>query len=135
MRYCEVCGKGKAELHHIIFKSEASYMANIAINFKYLCDNCHRGKNGPHMNNDINLRYKRELQDNLFNIFKEKDYFNEEDIKEKLSISTSEVIRLCRKLKRYKEGYKVEDIVKLCMGNKLYMESWEKEIYDLIGFV
>ncbi|WP_242971107.1 HNH endonuclease [Clostridium botulinum] len=50
MKYCEECGKNVVELHHIIFRSQASYIANININFKYICPNCHRGDNGPHMN-------------------------------------------------------------------------------------
>lgn len=132
MKYCQVCGKPRAELHHIVFRSEASYMANVSINFKYLCENCHRGKNGPHMNSDVDLKYKREMQNELFYIFDHKQYFNEEEIKKKLDISASEFIRMFKGLKRYKEGYLREDIVKLCMGGNLYMDDTEKELLDLM---
>lgn len=132
VRYCEVCGRPHAEIHHIIFRSEASYLSNIPINFKYLCSNCHRGKNGPHMNRHTDIKYKKQLQQNLFQIFESKAYYSEAEIIKKLDISSSEISRMFKGLRRYKEGYKKEDIVALFMGGTLYIDEHEKEILDLI---
>lgn len=132
MKYCEVCGNPNAEVHHIIFRSEASYLANVSINYKYLCSRCHRGKNGPHINADIDLKYKRELQDKLFSLFSRKVYYSEEEIKKRLILSSSEVIRIFKDLKKYKEGYKKEEIISICMGGRLYMDEAEKELMELI---
>lgn len=107
-------------------------MANININFKYLCSNCHRGKEGPHMSKEVDLKYKKELQDKLFYIFNEKEFFTESEIKQKLDISSSEFRRICKGITRHKEGYVREDIISKCMGGNLYLEDWEKEINALI---
>ncbi|MDU5117184.1 MAG: hypothetical protein E6223_04260 [Clostridium botulinum] len=121
MKYCEECGKNVVELHHIIFRSQASYMSNININFKYLCADCHRGDNGPHMSKKKNLEYKLELQKKLFGLF-DKDYFTEKEIKEILETTISEARKITKKLKLYKEGYEKIDIIQRLMGGHLYVK-------------
>ena len=132
VKYCQICGGEKVEIHHIIFRSEASYLANLPINFKYLCFKCHRGKKGPHFSKEVDFKFKRELQDKLYNIFKGKKYYGEEDIKNLLNISISEVLRVVNPLKIYKEGYYIEDIILRLLGGRLYLEPYEVEIKNLM---
>ena len=68
MKYCEICGR-PAEEHNIVFRSKAAYMVNVEINKKQLCEEHHRGNEGPHLNRKIYLKYKLELQKKLFEIF------------------------------------------------------------------
>ena len=120
LKCCEVCGKNYAEEHHIIFKSQAPWMAKIKINLMYLCNEHHRGNNSPHRNKKIDIKYKLELQKKLFEMFNDKDYYTEKEIQEKLWTTSSEVRKITKKLMLYKEGYKSLDIVIRCMGGMLY---------------
>lgn len=116
---CEECNKNITELHHIVFRSQASYMANIKINFKYLCSEDHRGNNGPHMNKNVDFKYKYELQTKLFEMFN-KPYYTEKEIKDLLETTSSEVRKIVKKLKLYKEGYERVDLVARLMGGRIY---------------
>jgi len=129
---CEICGKEEAEIHHIVFRREATYMTNIKVNHKYLCSQCHRGKDGPHNNKEVDRYYKKQLQEELFLMFKEKDFYNKDDVKRILDISISETIRILKPLKKYKEGFDKKDIIKRLMGGRMYYVKEELEIIDLI---
>lgn len=120
MHYCEECGRNITELHHIVFRSQAAYMKNIKINFKYLCPECHRGNNGPHMNKKKNIQYKMELQKKLFKLFGDKEYFTEKEIQNRLETTASEVGKITKKLKVYKEGYEKVELIARLMGGMLY---------------
>lgn len=122
MHYCEECQKNIVELHHIVFKSQAAYMKNIEINFKYLCPEHHRGNNGPHMNKKKNIQYKLELQKKLFELFGDKKYFTDKDIQQRLETTSSEASKIVKKLKHYKEGYERIDLVIRLMGGMLYVD-------------
>ncbi|MEG2289931.1 MAG: hypothetical protein RSA29_02685 [Clostridium sp.] len=117
--YCEVCGNSRVELHHIVFRGQASYMRNVKINFKYLCQEHHRGNESPHMNSDIDFKYKYELQKELFKLF-DKEFYSEDEIKELLGISYKDVIQITKKLRVYSEGYEKLDICIRLMGGRLY---------------
>lgn len=126
-KYCEECLKNDiwkpAELHHIILKSKAKYMSNIKINFKYLCPEHHRlGKNSPHMNREVDLRYKLQLQKDMFSLFEDKEYWTEREIRDKLQTTNSEAKKITKKLLLHKEGYKALDIVIRLMGGMLYVK-------------
>ena len=118
-RCCEVCGVWGTELHHIIYKSQAKYMSNIPINFKFLCTEHHRGKNGPHMNRETDLQYKKELQEKLQSLFY-KDYYNIHQIRQLLEISKQEAEKITNKLPIHKEGYAKEDLIRKMLGGRLY---------------
>lgn len=120
-RYCEVCGKPYAELHHIIFRSQAGYLTNVPVNFKYLCAEHHRGNNSPHRNRKIDLQYKRELQAKLEKLLN-RDYYTIDQLKNTLDISKKEAEKVVNKTPLYKEGYAREDILKRLMGGRLYDE-------------
>ena len=116
---CEHCNKNIVELHHIVFRSQAPYMANIKINFKYLCPEDHRGNDGPHMNRKTDFKYKYELQTKLFRFFS-KQYYAEKEIRDLLETTSSEAGKIVKKLKLYKEGYERVDIVCRLMGGRIY---------------
>ncbi len=119
-KLCEVCGCNQIELHHVLYKSQVKIMSNIEINFKFLCPEHHRGNHGPHMNREIDLKYKLELQGKLENLFQDKEYWTEKEIKEKLNCSNNEVRNITKRLMIHKEGYKKLDLVLRLMGNRLY---------------
>lgn len=116
---CKECNKNVTELHHIVFRSQAPYMANIKINFMYLCPEHHRGNESPHMNKEIDFKYKFELQTKLFKLFS-KAYYTEKEIKDALWTTSSEARKITKKLKLYKEGYERVDIVSRLMGGRIY---------------
>ena len=58
MFFCEICNK-PADIHHIVHRSEGGL--DIEINYKYLCNEHHRGKNGPHHSIEIDLKYKLDI--------------------------------------------------------------------------
>lgn len=118
-RYCEVCGRPYAELHHIIHRSAAAYLTNIPINFKYLCGEHHRGNNSPHSSHKVDRQYKAELQMKLEVMFT-KDYYSEEELKQILGISKSEIKKLTKKMLIHKEGYRREDIILRLLGGRYY---------------
>lgn len=139
MAKCIICGK-EGEKHHIVFKSQGGL--DIPINYIYLCSEHHRGKNGPHKNNKVDIIYKLKLQDKLEKILY-KDYYLKKELGDILKINQKQVQMLINDLKKYKKGYNKLEILKKLMGGKLYYkymlddfydESWnvfEDEIYNL----
>lgn len=119
-RFCEECGRNITELHHIIFRSQCTYMSNVRVNFKFLCPEHHRGNLSPHMNREIDLMYKTELQEKLFSMFSDKEYWTEKEIMDKLECSRNEIKKITKKMFISKEGYEVNALVKRLMGDRLY---------------
>lgn len=121
MRYCEICGK-EAEEHHIVFRSQASYMINVELNKKPLCSSHHKGNEGPHLNGEIDLKYKLQLQKKYFELFS-KDYYKVPEIKELLGMTETDMFAFIKKLNNHGEkGFERLDIVMRCMGGKLYVK-------------
>lgn len=86
----------------------------------YLCGDHHRtGKDSPHMNKEKDFEYKYELQKKLFELFN-KDYYTEKEIKQKLETTSSEVSKIVKKLRIYKEGYERLDLISRLMGGRIY---------------
>lgn len=119
MNVCRICGNNNTELHHTVFKSQASYMANIKINFMYLCPQHHRGNYSPHMNRELDLTFKKELQNRLEELF-DREYYNVTDIHQLLGISRQQAMKIVKTLIIYKEGYYAKDIISRMMGGRLY---------------
>ncbi|MPN37053.1 hypothetical protein SDC9_184569 [bioreactor metagenome] len=94
-------------------------MANVKVNFKYLCDEHHRGDKGPHRNKEKNIEYKLKLQKRLFELF-DRDYYTERDIQQLLAINSKIAKEITKKLKLYEEGYERVDIICRLMGGRLY---------------
>lgn len=128
IHYCSVCGQPYGvEKHHIVFRSEAKYMEHIALDFKYLCFEHHKGNNGPHKNRKVDIKYKLELQDKLFNILP-KDYYRIEELKKAIECSEQQARAICKTLIMYKGGYSKVEIVRRMMGGKLYSEDDLKKL-------
>ncbi|MDP4143207.1 MAG: hypothetical protein Q8936_01815 [Bacillota bacterium] len=122
MEYCKECGTTAGiEEHHIVYRSQASYMVGARINIKYLCGEHHRGNASPHRDRKIDLKYKKELQKKLFELFN-KEYYHKSEIAELLGINHNQVDKLTKTLTWCKEGYERIDIVRSCMGGMLYAD-------------
>lgn len=94
-------------------------MINIKMNHIYLCAEHHRGNNSPHRDREIDLRYKRKLQEKLFEIF-DREYVTVKEIKEKLCVTDTVANKIVKTLRIFKEGYRSEDVIRVLMGDRLY---------------
>ncbi|SHJ33277.1 hypothetical protein SAMN05444401_2798 [Clostridium amylolyticum] len=124
MNLCDVCGN-KADKHHIIYKSQGGL--DYPLNYKYLCANHHRGREGPHKNNKVDLQYKLELQNKLQTILCN-SYYTFDELINLLNISKNLLKRLSKNLKLHKEGYKSSEIIYLLMGRKVYKEEMLEDL-------
>ncbi|KZL92089.1 HNH endonuclease [Clostridium magnum] len=128
MLRCEICGK-QADKHHIVYRCQGG--VDFPLNFRYLCSEHHRGKNGPHKSRKLDLEYKLEMQKSLENLLY-KDYYNLDELVGLLEINKGMLKRLLKEYKLYKEGYRSSDIVYRLMGKKRYTEDMLEEYYDFI---
>ncbi len=119
MFYCEICNN-KADIHHIVHRSEGGL--DIAINYKYLCEEHHRGKDGPHNCLETDLKYKIELQNKLYKLLP-KAFYPFKDLLHLLNLSTNTLKKITKELKLYKEGYKKEEVILFLMGGKSYTDE------------
>lgn len=124
MYHCEICG-AVADIHHIVHKHEGGY--DFKLNYKYLCSYHHRGKYGPHKSTLIDLRYKLQLQDELYKLLPKK-YYMPKELSNILELPSCSLKRLIANLKIYKEGFLRDDIIEKLMGGKLYSQSMLDEI-------
>jgi len=104
------------ERHHIVFKSQSGL--DFELNYKRLTPEQHRGPNGPHMNRETDIRYKRELQKKLCKMFTD-EYYTAKEIRKMLGIRPGQM-KAFRKLPQYSEGMKREDVIRRLMGGRLY---------------
>ena len=123
---CQTCGK-PADKHHIVYRSQGGL--DFPLNFKYLCSEHHRGKNGPHKNKKIDLQYKLEMQKQLQKLLCKK-FYRLDELTTLLQINKRMLKKLLKDYKLYKEGYKSIDVIYRLMGNKTYAEYMMEEYYD-----
>lgn len=128
MLRCEICGK-QADKHHIVYRCQGG--VDFPLNFRYLCSEHHRGKNGPHKNRKLDLEYKLEMQNSLEKLLC-KDYYNLDELVGLLQINKGMLKRLLKEYKLFKEGYRSSDVVYRLMGKKRYTEDMLEEYYDFI---
>ncbi|WP_294392498.1 HNH endonuclease signature motif containing protein [uncultured Clostridium sp.] len=119
MALCEICN-APADIHHIVHRSEGGF--DIKLNYKYLCPYHHRGKYGPHHSKEVDLRYKLDLQNKLYEMLP-KEYYYFKELSLVLNIPNNTLKRITKNLKLYKEGYKKADIIFKIMGEKFYTEE------------
>lgn len=119
MNRCVICGS-PGDTHHIIHKDEGGL--EYPMNRIILCDRHHRGLSGPHRNSHVDMKYKRELQEHLMNLFPE-DFYREEEIRQTAQLSNSLTRTLVKTLKIYKEGYRKVDIIDFLMSGHLILED------------
>lgn len=124
MFFCEICHE-KADIHHIVHRHEGGF--DIEINYKYLCEKHHRGKNGPHQCLETDIKYKLKLQNKLKKLLYKK-YYNFKELEQILNAPYNTIKRITKNIKLYKEGYKREDIILKLMGGINYTEDMLDEI-------
>lgn len=119
---CIECGRhGATQEHHIVLKSQASYMRDVKMNIIELCLMHHTNSpTGIHHNEELNLKYKLILQNKLFEIFGDKKHFSKEEIQSRLECSKFDLTLICKKLCLYRFGYEREQLVRRLMGGRLY---------------
>ena len=67
----------------------------------------------------LNKKLRLQFQNKLEILF-DKQYLTEEEISDVLKISQTALKGLLKTLTVYKEGYKREDVIRTCMGGKMY---------------
>jgi hypothetical protein len=126
---CEICGK-QADKHHIVYRCQGG--VDFPLNFKYLCSEHHRGKNGPHKNRKLDLEYKLQMQKNLDELLV-KDYYTLDELSELIGVNKGMLKKLFKEYRLYKEGYRKSDIIYRLMGKKRYTGDIVQEYYDFIA--
>lgn len=126
---CEVCGK-RADEHHIVHKSQGGM--DFPLNIMYLCQEHHRGKNGPHKNKTTDLKYKLQMQEKLGNLLN-REYYREQELSTLLQMNNGKVRKLLKTIKLYKEGYRASDIIFKLMGDNEYDEFMLEEFCGFIA--
>lgn len=119
MHFCEIC-KREADIHHIVHRHEGGL--DIQINYMYLCQEHHRGKNGPHKNIEVDIQYKIRLQDKL-NKLLPKPYYTFKELCRILNISINTAKKITKNMKLYKEGYDKNEVILFLMGGKSYTQE------------
>lgn len=121
---CLICNNPNSEAHHIVFRKQQPAMIDCSFNKIRLCAVCHKGDKGPHLNRDTDLKYKKQLQEKLKELFGSKNCYTEDEIKKILKIPKKDAYKLVKPLITIIEcgeaGYKAEDIIRQAMGGKLY---------------
>lgn len=125
IHFCEVCGSSYGiEKHHIVYRSENKNLEKCQLNYAWLCPEHHRGHNGVHGKNGAELNRKLKLKfQNKLEMFFIKEYLTAEEVNEILCISDKALERLLKPLKKYKDKYYREDVIRTCMGGKLIIEE------------
>lgn len=117
-RVCAVCGRPYPEKHHIVFRKQGGL--DFELNYKDLCVDHHRGNYSPHKNRYVDLCYKRQMQEELFNLFVGREYSISE-VCMAIGCSEKEVQRRFKAAPKTPRGYyERETIVRVLMGGKLY---------------
>lgn len=124
MYFCEICKK-PADIHHIVHRSEGGL--DIELNYMYLCEEHHRGKNGPHHSLEQDLYYKINLQKKLYKILT-KRYYSIKELMIIFSTTSNKIKKLTRNIKLYKEGFNRDDIILSFMGGSFYTDELLEDI-------
>jgi hypothetical protein len=95
-------------------------MKLINCNLVNLCVECHRGNQGAHLDKRTDLKLKLQLQARLFEMFSEKKFFTEIEIKDILKVNDKIIFMIVKKLCLYRKGYSVEALVRRMMGGRIY---------------
>jgi len=117
---CINCGKsGYVEWHHVILRSQARHMKTIKLNLVPLCMDCHRGTHGVHSNKKLDIKLKQQLQTRLQTIFINK-FYSREEIQTNLQCTDKDMDLILKKLSNYVLGYSSEQLIRRCLGGRMY---------------
>ena len=125
MRSCKFCGGNtNIQSHHIISRKQQPALIKCKFNLIDLCVYCHTsGPNAVHGNGFKELRkLKLKQQKEYYEIFSE-NFYTKEVIKEILEISQNDVDKLLKPLTIKNGMYEKEDIIRQCMGGKLFIDT------------
>lgn len=118
MKLCEVIGcMQMGQKHHIVFRSQGGL--DIDVNFKYLCPEHHTGKESPHQDREIDLEFKREMQEKLYWLFREEEYTVDEIVRI-LGRDGNKIKRKFKKIRNRGGEYGRDEIVRAIMGGRIY---------------
>lgn len=106
------------EKHHIVFKSQGGL--DFELNYIDLSPVAHRGQRGPHMNKEVDLIYKRELESNLRRLLDKERYFEEEVI-QLIGLDSKQAYKAFKRVARTSEGMHKEDIIQRLLGGRFYL--------------
>ena len=107
-----------------MFRSKVKALENCKLNHIYLCPNCHRGTVGVHGRdgNYLDIRLKLQFQNKL-EIMLDKEQLTKVEINQVLKISENSLDKLLKTVKVQMNKYSREDIIRQCMGGKIYSEE------------
>ena len=103
--------------HHIVFRSQGGM--DYDLNLIQLTQEEHEGNDGPHHNIERDRQLKRQLQEQLFELFPPGQY-DIDTISKKLGRTRKYFEPRFCKVKNIGGLYEGEDIVRHLMGGKLY---------------
>jgi hypothetical protein len=122
-RPCAVCGGRASEMHHVTKRSAAKNLVHCKLIQVPLCPECHRGRNGVHHNRELDLKLKLELQNKLEMLF-DKELLTAEEVNDVLELSERCLRGFLKPLPKEKGiYYRRNEIIKACMGGRLYGDS------------
>lgn len=114
VEFCELCYSDyDVQLHHAVFKSELKELSHCRLNHVYLCKECHKKlhKNkGGELDKKVKLIFCNRLESKIL-----KKYITFNEIKLILGISNNATKKIVKDLIRYKEGFKREEIINICI--------------------
>jgi len=114
---CVKCG-APGHIHHIVYRSHGGL--NNSLNLINLCPYHHElGPEAPHQSRQADLEFKRELQEQYFDLFDEDEY-TVEQIAELIGISLRKTQEAFLKVNNFAGTYQKEDVIRRLMGGRLY---------------
>lgn len=119
---CDRCNEvGALQGHHIISRKQQPALIKCDINIINLCWSCHHGTYGIHGKypESIKEELRGNIQDKLYELFKDKELYKFEEIQKILKIKFSEALMLSKIIYPIAGLYKKEDIIRACMGERL----------------
>ena len=119
---CWVCGKYGVEYHHAIRRGSVKALIHCKLNLYPLCPLHHRSSpQGIHGGNkELDLKLKLDFQNKLEMLF-DKELLTAEEVNEVLKLSERCLTGLLKPLKKEKGIYYHRmDIIRICMGGRLY---------------
>lgn len=103
----------------VVFKSQGGL--DFELNYKRLTPEQHRGINGPHMNRETDMKYKKELQRKLESVLIN-EFYTVEELIEILGLKERQAYKAFKKITYHPgKGMKRGDIIYRLMGNRSYL--------------
>ncbi len=104
--------------HHIVFRSQGGL--DFEMNIIDLTQEEHEGDKGPHKCRKRDLELKTQLQERLFELFPETEYFSIETISSKLGRTSRYFGKYFKKVPNIAGMYSGYETVKRLMGGRFY---------------